>query len=299
MSYTRFFNFDRRRGRCGTGQVEVKTAHVPRNPFSLTARSWSSPIVVAPEVCSPPIVQTGSYPVVAPGGEIYVAWERNLFTNVQEGRDPFVYIKAARISSATGQVTARVTVSKGQTGAANESGGVKSLDTVFIAGYNRGFGQDFPRVAFDPVGGRLLVEWNDASHHPLGDVWLKSLAPDLSDNGTAPIAKVNDDDSFALHFLPAVSVRSDGTICSSWYDRRLGGANSTVTDYFGECRPDAGTNAPDVRITTGSTDWASDSSAIAPNFGDYTDNVSTGHRTYYTWSDGRIGVPQPFVDRNQ
>jgi hypothetical protein len=296
LSYTRFFNGGR--GRCGTGQVEVKTAHVPRNPFSLSARSWSSATVVAPEVCSPPIVQTGSEPEVAPGGDIYVVWERNLITNFQTGRDPFVYIKAARIPAGTRQVAGRVTVSIGQTGAANDSGGVRSLDTVLIAGYNRGIGQDFPRVEFDAVSGRLLVEWNDASRHPLGDVWLKSLAADMSDNATAAISRVNDDASFALHFMPAISVRADGTICSSWYDRRLGGANSTVTDYFSECRPDPATNAPDVRITTGGTDWSADSSVITPNFGDYTDNTSTGARTYYTWSDGRIGVAQPFVDGN-
>ena len=208
-----------------------------------------------------------------------------------------MYIKAARIPAGTRTVASRVTASRGQTGAVNTGGGVRSMDDAFIAGYNRGLGQDFPRVEFDAVFGRLLVEWNDSSHHPLGDVWLKSLAPDLSDNGTAPVAKVNDDDDFALHFLPALSVRSDGAICSSWYDRRIGGASSTVTDYFAECRPDASTNAADVRITTGSSDWAADSSLIVPNFGDYTDNASTGLRTYYTWSDGRLGVAQPFVDR--
>lgn len=36
---------------------------------------------------------------------------------------------------------------------------------------------------------------------------------------------------------------------------------------------------------------------MSPNFGDYTDNASTGTRTYDTWTDGRLGVPQPFVDR--
>jgi hypothetical protein len=51
-----------------------------------------------------------------------------------------------------------------------------------------------------------------------------------------------------------------------------------------------------MRITTGSTDWAGTGSLIDPNFGDYTDNATDGTRTYFTWSDGRIGVPQPFVD---
>ena len=293
LSYTRFaFNT------CGTGQIEVKRAHVGRNPFTLSSRSWSRPIVVAPDLCSPPVVQTGSEPEVAPDGDVYVVWERNLITNIQTGRDPYVYIKAARIPAGTRDVVQRATVTKGQTGATNDAGGVRSLDGVVIAGYNRGIGQDFPRVEFDPVSGGVLVEWNDASHHPLGDVWLRSLPGNLSIAGATAISRVNDDRSFAMHFMPALSVRADGTICSSWYDRRLGGANSAVTDYFGECRPTAAANVPDFRITTGSTDWTADSSAIVPNFGDYTDNASTGLRTYYTWADGRIGVPQPFVDHN-
>ena len=37
------------------------------------------------------------------------------------------------------------------------------------------------------------------------------------------------------------------------------------------------------------------SSLINPNFGDYTDNATDGVHTYFTWSDGRLGIPQPFV----
>jgi hypothetical protein len=76
----------------------------------------------------------------------------------------------------------------------------------------------------------------------------------------------------------------------------LFGPDSTKTDYFGEIRPSSGVSATDFRITTGATDWLGTSSLIIPNFGDYTDNISTGTKTYFTWSDGRIGVPQPFVD---
>ena len=141
----------------------------------------------------------------------------------------------------------------------------------------------------------MLVEWNDASRHPLGDIYLRALPRNLA--LTNPIVKVNDDNSFTLHFLPAISVRSDGSIVSSWYDRRLYRPDSPLTDYFGEIRPGPFTGSTDFRITTGSTDWTNTSSFIVPNFGDYTDNTSTGTRSYFIWSDGRIGVPQPFVDK--
>ena len=100
-----------------------------------------------------------------------------------------------------------------------------------------------------------------------------------------------------VHFLPAISIRSDGSIAISWYDRRRFGASSTKTDYFGEIRPSVGTQAADFRITTGATDWNGTSTLIIPNFGDYTDNGSSGMTTYFTWSDGRLGVPQPFVSK--
>jgi hypothetical protein len=165
---------------------------------------------------------------------------------------------------------------------------------VAIAGYNRGIGNDFPRVAVDVPLGRVAFEWNDASLHPLGDIWLRTF--NLQLQAPDAIRKVNDDNSFALHFLPAVSVRSNGALVSSWYDRRLSGPDSTVTHYFGEVRSAPGAAARDFRITTGPTDWNGTSTLTVPNFGDYTDNTSTGTTSYFTWSDGRLGIPQPFVD---
>ncbi|MDP9224112.1 MAG: hypothetical protein M3P18_09705, partial [Actinomycetota bacterium] len=178
----------------------------------------------------------------------------------------------------------------------NGAGGVKSLDAVAIAGYNRGIGQDFPRIAVDAPLGKVVVVWNDASAHPLGDIWMRALPMNLAVTG--PITKVNGDHSFALHFLPAVSVQADGSIATSWYDRRRAGPDSARTEYFGEIRATPRAHAADFRITTGSSDWTNTSTFIFPNFGDYTDNASSGSTTYYTWSDGRLGVPQPFVDHH-
>jgi len=291
----------------GLGQVEVVRATVPTSPASLTSASFGDPVVVWHEepFCTNGSeanqcggINTGSYPVVAPGGDIYVAWERNIQSNLFFSGDPYVYIHAAllpadRAHVSIGSKKNPIVVTEGQVNS-NPDGGVKSLDGVPIAGYSRGLGQDFPRVAFDARLDRLIVVWNDASAHPLGDIWMRSVGPTL--HRMFPIARVNSDADYTLHFLPAVSVQSNGTICTSWYDRRLGGTDSTKTDYFGDCRLGPTNQSPDFRITTGSTDWAATSSLIDPNFGDYTDNTSTGTRTYYIWSDGRIGVPQPFVD---
>jgi hypothetical protein len=277
----------------GEGQIEIQRAHVPTDPVNLTSGNFGAPIVVAPEQFE---VQSGAYVALAPGGDAYVAWERNIASNIGDG-DPYIYehvalVRAGATHPAVGGPGDAVIVTRGQ--AHNVKGGVKSLDGECIAGYNRCIGNDFPRIAYDAPLHRVIVEWNDASHHPLGDIFLRAYTNSL--DAASGVMKVNDDNDYTLHMLPALSVRSDGTICSSWYDRRLWGATSALTDYFGECRSTPGSNGADFRISTGATDWTNTSTAIVPNFGDYTDQTSTGSTTYFTWADGRIGVPQPFVD---
>jgi len=293
VSFTRFFLGIN--GQSGEGRIDVVRAHVPGRPQALSSAAFGRPAVVWPEEETK--VNQGSYVSLAPGGDAYVSWERNVQPFSQG--DPYSYIHVARVRPGDtrpvvgGRDRPRV-VSLGQQNSSRR-GGVKSLGLVGIAGYNRGFGQDFPRIAINGRSHRVLVVWNDASLHPLGDIWMRALPMDLGLRGR--IVKVNDDNSFALHFLPAVSVRSDGSTSVSWYDRRRTGPDSTRTDYFGEIRPQPGTQSRDFRITTGSTDWLGTSTLVAPNFGDYTDNASSGNQTYYTWSDGRLGVPQPFVAR--
>jgi hypothetical protein len=302
LSYTRFLFFSG-----GLGQIEVRRATVPADPAALSVTDFTPSVVAwngedfcssSSEITQCGAVNQGSYPAVAPNGDVYVTWERNILSNVFFSQDPFVYIHAALIPAgatvpSAGGMDAPVVLTEGQVNA-HPQGGVKSLDSTFISGYTRGFGNDFPRVAFNPVANQVVFVWNDANLHPLGDVWLRTTSTDLFTMDA--IQQVNDDASFALHMLPAVSIGSDGSIRTSWYDRRTAGADSTVTELWAEVRPDATTGAADFAVTTGPTDWAGTSSLVDPNFGDYTDNATVGTTTYYTWSDGRVGVPQPFVD---
>jgi hypothetical protein len=301
VSFTRFFLGVG--GQSGNGEIDVARAHLRTDPANLHPNDFDT-VAVWPEepFCPSGVVSSegarcgaedeGAYVSVASGGAVYVAWERNWFTNLFDG-DPYVYIHAARIPAGAsapdrGGPGNPVVVSQGQANA-NADGGVKSLDSTTIPGYNRDIGQDFPRIAVNGVTNKVIVEWNDGSHHPLGDIFLRALSPNLTGGS---IQQVNGDSDFTLHFLPAISVRSDGTVCSSWYDRRASGPDSALTDYEGDCGSPTGT---DFRITTGATDWTNTGSLVIPNFGDYTDNASAGTTTYFTWSDGRIGIPQPFV----
>jgi hypothetical protein len=294
VSYTRF-RFSEEAS--GLGQIEVVRAHVPENTAQLGPGAFGAPAVIWPE--EQRVVNTGAYVTLARGGDAYVAWERNIDSNEFNG-NPYIWENAAKLPAganhpSVGGPTHRIVVTRGEINA-TPSGGVRSMSLEAIAGYNRFLGNDFPRIAWDRAHDRVLVQWNDSNLHPLGDIWLRALDANLHPIGG--VHRLNDDSDFTLHFLPALTVHADGTICSGWYDRRRFTPDSARTDLFGECRGRPRRNGADFRITTGATDWTNTSSLLAPNFGDYTDATSDGDRTYYTWSDGRLGVPQPFVDHH-
>jgi hypothetical protein len=287
------------------GEIDLAVCDIsstPAAPVCLPGTAGSTYQVVDPGDASES--RTGSYPAVNTAtGDVYVAYEKNYATNILNG-DPFTHELLAMVSASclTGVPCAAPTpVTLGSP--------VKSLDSVVIAGYSRGPGNDFPRIAVNPTTSKVVVVWNEGNNHPLGDIVKVDCNFALTSCGSK--LRVNsdtqDDDlsnlngslaSFALHFLPAVSVDAQGYTNISWYDRRVG-QGTTRTDVFAASIPPSGSAEDNIRVTTISTDWLATSSGISPNFGDYTDNTSDGTHFYVTWSDGRIGVPQPFVARLQ
>jgi len=284
----------------GTGQPEVVTAQLPNSPTLLNSGSFSAPVMIWPEESV--YENQGVYPALAYNAatgkdDIYVTWERNWYTNQFDG-DPYVYLQAAMIpvgasGPTIGSPSSPVVVTLGQLNSVN--GGVKSLDLVPVTGFN-GTSNDFPRIAWDGTLNVAVIVWNDASNHPLGDIFMRAYTPSFAKS--SPIEKVNDDNTGALHMFPAVCVESGGLIVTSWYDRRNFTPGSASTDYYGEVRSTPGVNGTDFKITTKSSNWLNDSSAMSPNFGDYTDNSCAGDTPFFTWSDGRLGIPQPFVANN-
>ncbi len=296
ISYTRFTFFPG----LGTGQIEVVKAQLPNSPPFLSSADFSAPIVVWPE--EPNVENEGAYPALAYNSsagadDIYVAGERNWGSNQFNG-DPYVYIYAAQVVAGSnppviiGGPGNPVVVSLNQRNS-TAFGGIKSLDLVPVAGYNRGTSNDFPRISWNAVRNKVAIVWNDASTHPLGDIFLRAFSPGLTN--PSPIHKVNDDNSGALHMFPAVCSRTDGATVISWYDRRDFPPDSANTDLFAEVRDYLYQNGADFKVTNVSSDWLASSSILIPNFGDYTDNTCSGTTAYFNWSDGRTGVPQPFV----
>jgi hypothetical protein len=179
---------------------------------------------------------------------------------------------------------------------ASTSQQIVSLSAAFIPGYNRFPANDFPRVAVDPTTRTVSMVWNDARLHPLGDILLQSYAlRTLNPVQGSPV--VLNSDTGGLHFLPAVrNASATGKLAVSWYDRSS--ANTAVTDVDAALALDprtTSTPAANTLVTSVPSDWNSVSSDIVPNFGDYTDNYIAGGRVFVAWSDGRLGLPQPFA----
>ena len=106
-----------------------------------------------------------------------------------------------------------------------------------------------------------------------------------------------------LSFLPALRTASrSGLLDVTWYTRAsVTTVNTNVAAAVG-VSPITTATPPNLRITNAASNWLANSSLGTPNFGDYTDNAVSvtaqppfvGSTLFVAWSDGRLGIPQPF-----
>lgn len=290
MSYTNF------RGSTGTGAGEIDLVSCDISK-PLAPVCGPTPAVVAPE--DPICENEGAYPAVDPqSGDVYVAWEFNWATNifVPPCQATPTVIKLARIPNDAAAPSKTISVP------------VVSMTAAQVPGYNRFPASDFPRIAVsnandaggntNDAGGTVSIAWNDARRVPTGDILLQSFALEsLTKVQSAPV-RLNSDTSFTWKFLPALrNATSAGLLNVSWYDRR--GQLGAVTNVWAarNVDPRATSTPANVQVTNAATDWLAVSSDIVPNFGDYTDNYVAGTTLYVAWSDGRMGLPQPFASK--
>jgi hypothetical protein len=246
----------------------------------------------------------GSYPAVNTAtGDVYAGYEYNWGSNLTSVA-PCSNAPTSNVMVRVPQSCLTLTATASCTGpSARVAVPVVSLDGASVPGYNRFPINDFPRVAVSRPAGTVSMVWNDTRYHPLGDIVLQSFAlGSLALVQSTPV--VLNPVADASNFLPALRVaNSTGGLDVSWYSRT--NANSAVTGVtavIGVSPRTAATPGSATTITTATSDWNSDSSNIVPNFGDYTDNVLVakgtapyvGSTLYVAWSDGRLGLPQPF-----
>ena len=178
------------------------------------------------------------------------------------------------------------------------------MDASFVPGYNRFPANDFPRIAVSDRYGTVSIVWNDARLHPLGDILMQSFAlGNLSPVQGTPL-RLNSHASGGLHFMPALrNADADGRLNVSWYERSS--PTTALTNVFAALSLNPRTTSrpgSTTLVTDAPSNWLVVSSDIVPNFGDYTDNYViatasapfTGQTLYVAWSDGRLGLPQPF-----
>jgi hypothetical protein len=246
----------------------------------------------------------GAYPAVDPAtGDVYVAYEHNWATGIFGcfNGTTFASLPVQNVMNFIPASCLTLPAASCSGPAATNAVNITSLQAAFIPGYNRFPMNDFPRLAVSDVSSTVSMVWNDARFHIGGDILMQSMnLVSLGNTSAAPV--VLNSDGGGWHFLPGLrNTNQFGKLNVSWYSRSS--ANTAITDVTAAVDVNARSTATphNILVTTVSSDWNAVSSDIIPNFGDYTDNYTIntatntpGSRDFVAWSDGRLGIPQPF-----
>ena len=246
----------------------------------------------------------GAYPAVSPvTGDVYIGYESNWGTSL----GTIAPCDTLPTSDVMTVVPVKcLPLAKHATCGASASRGVPvtSLESAFIPGYSRFPASDFPRVAVSDPAGTVSMVWNDTRYHPQGDILLQSFS--LGSLGPVQAVPVVLDKPVAgaLNFLPALrGADAGGKLDVSWFSRSsVATSDTNVYAAIGVSPRTRAAPASDTLITSMASNWDHSVFDINPNFGDYTDNSIAvtgtapyvGSTLYIAWSDGRLGVPQPF-----
>ncbi len=310
LLYVSYTNFETGPTNTVSGQVQLASCNLAANP---AFPACTTTAIVAPEQTSTGCDNQGSYPAADPAtGDVYVAYEFNYVSG-------FAFPPCN--SMPTQQITTRIPRGAGSPVAA-AAVNIVSEETAFVPGYNRFPVPDFPRIAVSDPSGTVSIVWNDTRYRPTGDILLQSYDlgsafPTTVQNraGTctsgqsscANPVRLTNNTTPTFDMLPALrNAEPDGGIDVSWYDkRRSPPTDRSFTDVYGafDFSPRLTHTPSNTRVTNVGTSWFGTSSDIVPNFGDYTDNhvkesrfspTYTRTSLFVSWSDGRIGEPQPF-----
>jgi len=297
------------------GQIEVAVCDIATNPAAPICFPGASPtpyLIVQPGDAN--CENEGVYPAAnVKSGDLYVAWEFNWATNEPQFFTPACIAVPVenRLAYIPSTCLTFTPVSPCGVPTTRQRMDVVSIDAAHIPGYNRipsitsAPPNDFPRIAVSVPAGTVSVTWNDARRIPTADILLRSFSlVTLTPVQPDPV-RINADPGYNWNVLPGLrNATADGRINISWYQQHEPGA---LTDVVAALHIDPRTDETpsNARITTSPTGWLNVSTNIQPNFGDYTDNyvIATANAPYtdeslfVAWSDGRMGLPQPFAAR--
>jgi hypothetical protein len=247
----------------------------------------------------------GAYPAVdTKTGAAYVGYEFNWGSSL--GFPP-CESASTPVQNVLAKVPARcltLTAVSSCTGpSARAAAPVVSMEGTSVPGYNRFPANDFPRLAVSDKFGTVSMVWNDARFHPYGDILMQSFSKNSLKPVQATPVRLDQPHNGGLSFLPALRTPGNsGRLDVTWYTRAsTTTANTNVAAAIG-VSPVTTVTPPNRRLTNVASNWLFNSSLIFPNFGDYTDNAVSvtarppfvGSTLFVAWSDGRVGIPQPF-----
>lgn len=279
---------------------EHGTPLVPKPHHFLIGKPYFSVANPDPRGCE----NEGAYPAVNPStGSAYVAYEFNIGTNLFPPCSTAATPTADVMTKTPARCLPLAAVAACSGPPARIEAPVVSMVGVPIPGYNRFGSNDFPRLAVSGRYGVVSMVWNDTENNPLGNILLQSFNLNSLRPVQAEPVTLNTS-SVGMHMFPAVrTANAAGLLDVMWYSRDSVPTTVTNVDGVLGLSPLATTSpSSNTRITDVPSDWNNTASVIAPNFGDYIDAaLSTtgtapyvGSTLYVAWSDGRLGVPQPF-----
>jgi hypothetical protein len=236
---------------------------------------------------------------------VYVAYEHNWFTNFA---DPNCFTsKTPTRDVVTGtpfHCLPLHAVAACRHPAVSNNVKVTSLDVAFVPGYNRFPLSDFPRIAVSSPHGTVSIVWNDARFHPNGDILLQSFRLGSLKRVQHSPVMLDRAHRGGVTFLPGLRVANrSGNLDVAWFSRASAGTADTSVRAAIGVNPTTTWTPSNMTISSRTSNWLANNSDIVPNFGDYMDTVvsATGHwpfvgnTVYIAWSDGRTGIPQPFM----
>ncbi len=237
---------------------------------------WSAPV----QLSAPGADVQGAWPAVAPNGDIYVGWVRwNPYPNGNidieiarstDGGDNFTAVT----NPLTGGVNPRNPASTTACGRPALQGNIRYLPS--------------PQLAVDSEGILHVVYSYDPDGFGVGDTVNVYYRRSLNSGTTwGPEIQLNDDGTNNDQFFPTLSVGDDGTVVTTWYDRRLDPANQLI-DYFKRTSLDGGVNwLRSVRLSAVSTPVYLDPGLAACYHGDYDQQIQTDTAALIQWADDR------------
>ena len=219
----------------------------------------------------------GAWPVVAPGGDVFVGWlefgANEVSIAVARSTDGGVsYTPVTDV--VTGQVEPRDAVASGNCGRNALNGNIRYLA--------------LPQLAITDDGALHAVYSYDPDGLDVGDV-VDVFYRRSTDNGATWSAemRLHDDATTNDQYSPTLSTNGS-ILLATWYDRRLDPGN-LLQDTFRRVSTDGGlTWGPNERVSDVSTPIEFDTGALPCYHGDYDQGVVTaGGATVAQWSDDR------------